>query len=64
MKPTEIIRLTVSLGTRCLFATCSICSSIGVIKSSFGDLDRLLGAEYSDVSSQPESNLNTETLLE
>jgi len=45
--------LTVSLDTRCRFATCSI----GVDKSSFdANLNRLL----SDVSSQPESKLNTE----
>lgn len=54
---TEKIRLTVSLGIRCLFATCSI----GVVKSSFdANLNRLLPVGYSGVSSQPESNLNTE----
>lgn len=50
--------MTVSLGTRCLLATCSICSSIDVVESSLNDnLDRRRPMEYSDVSSQPESNL-------
>ena len=56
-KHTEIIRLTISLGTQYLFATCSIWSSIGVIVSSLADLDLRLIAGYSVASSEPDSIL-------
>jgi hypothetical protein len=62
MNLTEKICLTVSFGIRYFFATCSICSSIDVVKSSLFDanLNLFLPVGYSDVSSQPESNLNIE----